>query len=140
MPGELGLSHSRPLLAPSLHCEVGLPGPLTNNPQSITGPSTNNPQSITGPSALTFSVTPATVISTIVNVVYAMHYPVKGAHSSLSTPAEAGISLASAFAAFTAASALFYFLWRRRRRARAWYSGRGRSPQSNDSASSVPTP
>lgn len=109
-------------------------------PPPILESSTQNSQSTTGPLTLTSSAASATVTSTIVNVVYAMHYPVKPPQSGLSTPAEAGIGLASAVAAVAAASAIFYFIWRRRHRRRAWYSGRGGLSQSNDSVSSVPTP
>jgi len=93
------------------------------------------------------SVGPETVTSTVVNVVYAMNYPVKSRPSGLSKGADAGIGVGSVAAAALAVSALLWFFLRRRRRERGEhgehspYFGRGRSPRDlGSSPSTVPTP
>ena len=76
------------------------------------------PPPITDASATDFAAPtgPSTTTSTVVNVVYAMNYPVKGRPTTLSKGADAGIGVGSVAAAAVAASALFWFFSRRRRR------------------------
>lgn len=58
------------------------------------------------------SALPSKITSTVVNVVYAMNYPVK--HSGLQTPAKAGIGVGAGLAVLGLV-ALSSLLWRRRR-------------------------
>jgi hypothetical protein len=103
-------------------------------PPPIAQPSTTD----TGPSS-----GPAIVTSTVVNVVYAMNYPVKGRSGELSKGADAGISIGSVAAAALGVAALFWCYFRRKppqeeeEEERNQYSGRGQSPQ--DQVSSLST-
>jgi hypothetical protein len=54
------------------------------------------------------------VTSTVVNVVYAMHYPVRG-KSGLKTGAKIGIGVGVGVAGLAAASLLAWWAWRRRK-------------------------
>jgi hypothetical protein len=105
-------------------------------PPPIAQPSTTD----TGPSS-----GPATVTSTVVNVVYAMNYPVKGRSGGLSKGADAGVGIGSVAAAALASSALLWFCIRRRRQREreeedegSPYSGRGRPQDEVSSPSTGP--
>jgi len=79
------------------------------------------------------STGPTTITSTVVNVVYAMNYPVKTRSGGLSKGADAGVGVGSIAAAVLAGSALLWWFLRRRRRHQeeeedgSPWSNRGRS-------------
>jgi hypothetical protein len=107
------------------------------------------PPSITDASATDFAAPtgPSITTSTVVNVVYAMNYPVKGRSTTLSKGADAGIGVGSVAVAAVAASVLFWFFFRRRPRDPdnednySPYSDRGRGRnESSPSAGPAVTP